>query len=57
MFDALKSLVQGKVDVLVIFETKIDESFPVNQFLMEGYTTPLRADRNSQGGGLLICKR
>ena len=55
-FDALKSIVQGKVDVFVISETKIDESFPVNQFLMEGYTTPT-ADRNSQGGGILIYVR
>ena len=27
-FEALKSLVENKVDILVITETKIDESFP-----------------------------
>ena len=56
-FDALRSLVQGMVDILVISETKIDESFPVNQFLIPGYSTPFRADRNSQGGGLIIYIR
>ena len=28
---------QGKVDILVISETKLDESFPLNQFTLEGF--------------------
>ena len=31
-FEALKFLIQGKVDIFVVSETKIDESFPINQF-------------------------
>ena len=50
-FEALESLVEGKVDILLISETKIDASFPLNQFILKGYSTPFRADRNSQGGG------
>ena len=35
-FEALKSLIQGKVDILVVSETKLDESFPRGQFAIEG---------------------
>ena len=56
-FDALRSIVQGKVDILLISETKIDEFFPITQFLIPGYGTPFRADRNSQGGDLIIYTR
>ena len=50
-FEALKSLVENKVDILVITDTKIDESFPSNQFLIEWFSTPFRADRNCHSGG------
>ena len=53
-FESLKSIVQGKIDVLIISETKIDESFPLSQFSMDGFCTPFRLDRNSEGGGILI---
>ena len=56
-FEALRSLVENRIDVLVISETKIDESFPSNQFLIEGFSTPFRADRNCHGGGLLLYAR
>ena len=48
---------EGKVDILLISETKIDASFPLNQFILKGYSTPFRADRNSQGGGLIMYVR
>ena len=56
-FEVLKSLVLGNVDLLIISETKIDESFPLNQFIIEGFSSPFREDRNSQGGGLIIYVR
>ena len=45
------------MDILLISETKIDESFPITQLLILGYATPFRADRNSQGVGLIIYTR
>ena len=39
----------------MISETKIDESFPKGNFLMEGFSTPYRLDCNSKGGEI-ICK-
>ena len=53
-FEALKSLVENKIDVLVIAEAKIDGSFPSNQFLIGGFSTPFREDRNCHGGGYLF---
>ena len=41
-FDQIKFRLQGKVDILVLTETKLDNSFPTNQFLIEGYSKPFR---------------
>ena len=56
-FEPLVSLIQGKVDILIVSETKIDDSFTTNQFMIPGYSMPFRKDRNSHGGGLLIYVR
>ena len=53
-FDQLKLLVNDNVDILIVEETKIDETFPTGQFIMDGYMPPFRKDRNQYGGGLLI---
>ena len=56
-FDSLASLVKDKVDIIMISETKIDDSFPPNQFVMVGYSVPFRLDRNSVGDGIMIYIR
>ena len=56
-FEDLKEIVQKNIDILTISETKLDESFPTNQFNMDGYAPPCRLDRSSEGGGLLIYIR
>ena len=38
--DLLSEQIKGNADVLIISETKIDDSFPVDQFLIEGLCTP-----------------
>ena len=53
-FDQLKLLTQGKVDILIITETKLDDSFPIDQFIIIGYSKPYRLDRNRNGGGIII---
>ena len=55
-FDALVSGIRGNVDILMTSETKIDDSSPTRQFLINGYTAPHRLDRNSIGGGILKWK-
>ena len=53
-FDPLKETVSQNLDILMVAETKIDDSFPKEQFHIEGYADPLRLDRNGEGGGLLV---
>ena len=56
-FDQLVNGIKGNVDFLVISETKLNDSFPSIQFLIEVYGSPYRLDRNSRGGGILLYVR
>ena len=56
-FEEIKSLVSGKVDVFVINETKLDSSFPTEQFAIPGFGLPYRMDRDGNGGGTMIYVR
>jgi hypothetical protein len=56
-FDFLVDQCKGNVDVLMISETKLDSSFPVGQFLIEGFSMPFRLDRNKNGGGIMLFVR
>ena len=47
----------GRVDVFTIAETKLDETFPTNQFVIEGFMRPFRLDRNKNGGGLFVNRK
>ena len=38
----------------LLSETKIDETFPLEQFLVSGFAKPLRLDRNSRGGDIML---
>ena len=46
--------VKVKVDILMISEIKIDESFPLDQFKINGFNIPFRLDRNSSDGGIML---
>ena len=41
----------------MITETKLDDSFPKQQFHIEDFSIPFRLDRNRHGGGLLLYVR
>ena len=56
-FEMLKEVVGNKIDVLLISETKLDDTFPLNQFILEGFTPPYRIDRMAHGGGLMLSIR
>ena len=49
-------MISKNLDILVITETKLDSTFPVTQFLIEGYK-PYILDRNRHGGGILVYIR
>ena len=56
-FEQLKEVIGTNIDILTIQETKLDSSFPVSQFLIDGYSEPYRLDRNRNGGGVMIYVR
>ena len=56
-FDLLAEGIKGKVDVYMMSETKIDETFPSRQFFIKGFTPPYRLDWNCHGGGILVYIR
>ena len=41
----------------MISETKLDSTFPSNQFTVKGYAVPIRFDRNGRGGGIILYIR
>ena len=41
-------------DVHVLTETKLDDTFPTEQFLVNGFSELYRLDRNRNGGGVMI---
>ena len=46
------------LDILMISETKLDDSLPEAQFYIEGFKAPFRLDRNKHdGGGILLYVR
>ena len=53
-FQSLKYIVGENIDILLISESKLNESFPEGQFHMNGFQLPFRADRNDKGVGLLL---
>ena len=53
-FELLSFLIDGKVDIFLIRETKIDGTFPTSQFLMSNFSNVYRLDRNDKGGGIML---
>ena len=52
--ELLFSLVSNNIDVLLISETKIDNTFPVSQFCVPGYLVPFKLDPTRNGGGIML---
>ena len=58
--DMLSDIVKNKIDILCITETKLDDTFPLSNFLIAGFSPPYRMDRTNKGnkgGGLLAYVR
>ena len=52
-FAAIDELIKNKIDIFLILETKVGESFPNQQFKINGYIM-FRKDRDKFGGGLMF---
>ena len=55
-FEFLLEIVNDNVDILLIVETKLDISYHMNQFRIQGFQH-FRLDRFSKGGGLIMYIR
>ena len=53
-FEALQYIINRNLDIILLSETKLDDSFPSAQFMLKNYVIPYRLDRNSNGRGLLL---
>ena len=56
-FELLTHQTKDNIDILMISETKLDESFPKSQFFMKGFSSTHRLNRNCNGGGILLYIR
>ena len=48
-YNSLKTLISGNVDIMVVGETKLDESYTTFQSNIAGYSEPCRLDRDKHG--------
>ena len=54
-FKLLFSLVSNNIDVLLLISnTKNDNTFPVSQFCVPGYSVPFRLERTGNGRGIML---
>ena len=57
VFELLSTQVKGNIDILMVSETKIDNNFPVGNFVIDGLGTPYGLGRDSNVGGNLLYVR
>ena len=48
-------MISGNNDIILISETKLDETFSAAQFLLQGFCMPF--DRNRNGGDIMLYIR
>ena len=48
--DILADIIKDKIDILMISESKVDNSFPDGQFFLDGFGTPFGLDGNRNSG-------
>ena len=53
-FESRKYIINNNVDMLLISETKLNDTYPGSQFFIDGFHPPYRKDRNDIGGVLLF---
>ena len=56
-FEQSKDIVMQCIDILVLIEIKFDDTFPIKQFLVNGFSGLYRLDRNRNEGEAIIYIR
>ena len=49
--------IKGYIDIFMLSESKVDDSFPLGQFLFDGFHEPFRFDDDKNGGGIMLYIR
>ena len=57
IFEFLSTQVKGNIDILMVSEKKIENNFPVGNFVIDGLGTPYGLGRDSNAGGNLLYVR
>ena len=52
--ESLVKYVGNNIDILMVSDTKIDDTFPESQVLMESFSTPYRLDWTAKGGEIFL---
>ena len=47
-------MIENKIDILMISESKLDDTFPTSQFVIDSFTEPFRLDHTRNGGDILL---
>ena len=50
----ISDLIKGSIDILLISETKVDNTFITSQFEIPGFSSPHHIDHSELSGGLLL---
>ena len=53
----ITSSVTEYIDILIISETKLDDTFPHALYYLKDFSNPYRLDQNSHGGRILVYVR
>ena len=53
-FQCLKDVIGQNIDIFLVPETKLNESFPDAQFFIDGFRQPYRKARTDKGEGLML---
>ena len=53
----LSDIIVGKIDILLISETKLDNTFPFAYFRIPGFSNPFRRNKSSHDGGIQLYIR
>ena len=56
-FESFVKFVGNNIDMLMVSETKIYDTFSRSQFLIEVFSKPFRLDRTVKGGRILLYIR
>ena len=56
-FEMLKKVIGNKIDILLIPQIKLDDTFFLSLFVLEGLSPPYRLDGTKHGGDLMLFVR